>query len=374
MKKKSLLKTLALSFFVPLFLSGCTSEPIKVPMGEKGEIGPQGEQGIQGEKGEDGLSLFTGSSNPSNELGADGDSFINTSSWNYFVKENGSWILKGNIKGETGSSGQPGENGNDGKSAYQIYLEYHPEYDGDENKWLDDLINGNLGNKEVHTVTFDSNGGSEVPSQQVLHGEKAVMPEQPTKTGYKLSDWVDENNDHWVFNGFSITSDITLTAVWAEKYAYSKIKVNEICSKNRKSFIDKYGEDSDWVELYNSSNSVVNLSGCGLSNSEDNPYLLLFDDITIEPESYLVVAVSGRVNKLYNGEYHAPFTLSQKKEGKIVFAAPYGIVDSVTYPALKDDISYGRLGDEYTMLYPSAGKNNEEAYIEKQTLPAPSFS
>jgi len=325
-------------------------------------------QGPQGEPGLNGNSILTGGGEPQEELGVNGDSYIDLYSWNYYLKVNNAWVLKGNIKGEDGSSGE------NGLSAYELYLEHHPEYTKDEQEWLDDLINGRLGNKEMHTVTFDSNGGTPVASQTVLHGEKAVRPETPIKTGYVLSDWVDENNDHWVFNGFSITSDITLTAVWSETYAYSKIKINEICSKNRKSFVDKYGEDSDWIELYNSSSSPVNLNGCGLSNNEKDPYLLTFGDVIIEPDSYMVVAVSGRENSVYNGEYHAPFTLSQKKEGKIVFSAPYGIVDSVTYPALKDDISFGRLSDELTMLKPSAGRHNEEVYVEKQILPAPTFS
>ena len=319
-------------------------------------------QGNSGKDGQDGTSLLTGNSVPLTDQGRDGDSYIDLLTWNYYLKDDGVWALKGNLKGENGLS------------AYELYVSYHPEYKDSEEQWLDDLINGRLGNKEVHTVTFDSDGGSPVDTQTVLHGEKAIRPEAPTRDGYIFSDWVDEYNDHWVFNGFSITSDITLKAVWSEIYPYSKIKINEICSKNRFSFVDKYGEDSDWVELYNSSNTPLNLNGCGLSDDSEKPYLLTFDNVIIEPDSYLVIALSGRTNKLYEEEYHAPFTLSQKKEGKILFSAPYGVVDSITYPALKDDISYGRLGDELSMLKPSAGHNNEEAYIEKQILSAPTFS
>lgn len=319
-------------------------------------------QGNSGKDGQDGTSLLTGNSVPLIDQGRDGDSYIDLLTCNYYLKEDGVWVLKGNLKGENGLS------------AYELYVSYHPEYKDSEEQWLDDLINGRLGNKEVHIVTFDSDGGSPVDAQTVLHGEKAIRPEAPIRDGYIFSDWVDEYNDHWVFNGFSITSDITLKAVWSEIYPYSKIKINEICSKNRFSFVDKYGEDSDWVELYNSSNTPLNLNGCGLSDDSEKPYLLTFDNVIIEPDSYLVIALSGRTNKLYEEEYHAPFTLSQKKEGRILFSAPYGVVDSITYPALKDDISYGRLGDELSMLKPSAGHNNEEAYIEKQILSAPTFS
>ena len=374
---------LAVSLLFALLLGSCSGQSsvgpqgIQGPKGEQGETGPQGpqgEQGIQGETGpqgipgQDGSSLLNGYGIPDNLLGNEGDSYIDLINWDYYTKDENGWALKGNIKGEQGSQGA------EGLSAYQIYKNSHPEYDKTEQEWLDDLINGRLGNKKIHVVTFNSCGGSSVEQQFVLHGEKAQKPEQPIKTKCKFVDWVDENNDHWVFNGFSITEDITLNAVWSEDFDYSKIRVNEICSKNRKSFVDKYGEDSDWIELYNSSNSVVNLEGCGLSNSSDNPYLLTFDDFEIEPESYVVISASGRENNKYNGEYHAPFTLSQKKSGTIIFSAPYGVVDTVDYPALKDDISYGYIGEEYSMLMPSPGQDNEAKYVEKQILPAPVFS
>ena len=330
--------------------------------------GPEGEQGIQGEPGKDGSSILTANGVPEDNLGKDGDSYVDLDNWNYYVKESGVWNLKGNIKGQDGSSGE------NGKSAYEIYCDAHPEYEGDENQWLEDLCNGDLGNKQIHTVTFNSNDGTPVETQFVLHGEKAIKPVSPTKEYYVFSDWVDENNDHWVFNGFSITSDITLNAVWKQEYDYSKIMINEVCSKSRKSFLDKYGEESDWIELYNSGSGDINLKGCGLSKTSDEPYSLLFNDYILEGDSYAVIVASGRKNKLYENEYHAPFTLSNKKEGSLYFSSPFGVSDSIDYPALKDDISFGVLGNELTMLQPSAGRNNEEVYIEKQILPAPTFS
>ncbi|MBO5529452.1 MAG: leucine-rich repeat protein [Bacilli bacterium] len=113
-----------------------------------------------------------------------------------------------------GEKGDKGEKGDDGKSAYEIYCESHPDYQGNEDQWLDDLVNGRLADKETHTVTFDTGDGSEVASQEVEEGQKASKPETPTRTGYIFVDWVDENGDHWVFNGFCITDDIVLTAVW----------------------------------------------------------------------------------------------------------------------------------------------------------------
>ena len=39
------------------------------------------------------------------------------------------------------------------------------------------------------TVTFESNGGTEVPSQTVQYGEKVKKPEDPIREGYHLEGW-----------------------------------------------------------------------------------------------------------------------------------------------------------------------------------------
>ncbi len=39
------------------------------------------------------------------------------------------------------------------------------------------------------TVTFDTNGGTQIPSQQVVRGECATQPDDPEKTGYEFIGW-----------------------------------------------------------------------------------------------------------------------------------------------------------------------------------------
>ena len=155
---------------------------------------------------------------------------------------------------------------------------------------------------------------------------------------------------------------------------YNKILVNELCSKTRSCFLDKYEEESDWIELYNSDSKDISLLGCGLSNKAKNKYLFTFDDYTLKAHEYLVVAASERSVMKYKGEYHLPFSLSQPKGGTIIFSSPTEVISEVTYPILRDDISYGLIDGDYTTLQPSPGHNNETVYIEKQTLEAPTFS
>ena len=77
-----------------------------------------------------------------------------------------------------------------------------------------------------YTVTFDLGYDGLTFTQQVEKYEKAKKPEDPTRNGYTFLDWVDENNDHWVFNAASITEDITLYAVWSDPILYSVAFVN----------------------------------------------------------------------------------------------------------------------------------------------------
>lgn len=153
------------------------------------------------------------------------------------------------------------------------------------------------------------------------------------------------------------------------------IVINEICSKNRYSFIDTYNETSDWVELYNSSSIPEDLTGWGISNKKSNLYMFKFDHCVLNPNEYLIVVASGRTAKVNKGEYHLPFTLSQKNGGSLYLSNKTNIIVSQSnYPGLKDDISYGLLGGEYKMTYPSPGTINEKQYIEKQILKMPTFS
>lgn len=66
-----------------------------------------------------------------------------------------------------------------------------------------------------YTVTFNSNEGSEVPSQKVLKGECATEPEAPTKDGFTFEGWFSDEALTKAYDFDSpVTSDITLYAKW----------------------------------------------------------------------------------------------------------------------------------------------------------------
>ena len=69
---------------------------------------------------------------------------------------------------------------------------------------------------KTYTVTFDSNGGTAVESITVEENKKIPRPENPTREGYTFDGWYSgyNNEEKWMFTGFTVTEDITLTAKW----------------------------------------------------------------------------------------------------------------------------------------------------------------
>ena len=70
---------------------------------------------IKGPKGDDGKDILNGKTDPTSEIGKDGDKYVNTETGDIFVKENGTWKSAGNIKGPKGDKGENGTNGTNGR-------------------------------------------------------------------------------------------------------------------------------------------------------------------------------------------------------------------------------------------------------------------
>ncbi len=67
---------------------------------------------------------------------------------------------------------------------------------------------------ELHTVTFDSAGGTEVPEQHIAHGGVAVKPADPELDGFKFEGWLTADGEEYDFSS-KVTSDVALHALWS---------------------------------------------------------------------------------------------------------------------------------------------------------------
>jgi uncharacterized repeat protein (TIGR02543 family) len=74
----------------------------------------------------------------------------------------------------------------------------------------------------TYIVSFDSKGGTSVPSQTVAFNTAATQPPAPTKAGYSFAGWY---SDAGLVNAFSfatpITANVTLFAKWTLPYTFT---------------------------------------------------------------------------------------------------------------------------------------------------------
>ena len=70
----------------------------------------------------------------------------------------------------------------------------------------------------LHTVSFDTNGGSEVASQQVPYGGLVSKPDDPTRASDTFAGWFADANltQPWNFSTQTVDADMTLYARWNE--------------------------------------------------------------------------------------------------------------------------------------------------------------
>ena len=66
------------------------------------------------------------------------------------------------------------------------------------------------------TITFDSKGGTDVPSHNQMYGELLEVPEPPTREGYRFTGWYTDAAcfDLWDAQADQIETDMTLYAGW----------------------------------------------------------------------------------------------------------------------------------------------------------------
>lgn len=128
--------------------------------------------------------------------------------------------------------------------------------------------------------------------------------------------------------------------------AFAQVKINEYCAANISVATDQFGEYEDWIELYNTSASTLNLSGYYLSDNPNKPLKWRFSTISIPPNGYLVVYCSGR-DTIQNNEPHTNFKLTQTKGTEyIILSNSAGtLVDSIWIRRHQKNHSWGRSGD-----------------------------
>jgi hypothetical protein len=82
--------------------------------------------------------------------------------------------------------------------------------------------------------------------------------------------------------------------VVVNSFVFSQLKINEGCNKNYQSLLDENEDTPDWIELYNSGSTSINLSNYFLSDNIASPQQWQLPNANLAPGEYQTVFCSGK--------------------------------------------------------------------------------
>ncbi len=141
------------------------------------------------------------------------------------------------------------------------------------------------------------------------------------------------------------------------------LRISEIMASNKSAFPDEKGTYPDWLEVENTGDAPVNLSGVGLSDRADR-VLFIFPDIDLPAGGHIVVFCDDINVSQPNQPLHARFKISSLGETITLYDRNSLPLDIIAVPPLNQDVSYARTdtGWEMTERCTPGYPNTEAGY------------
>ncbi|HEY0549067.1 MAG TPA: lamin tail domain-containing protein, partial [Verrucomicrobiae bacterium] len=119
------------------------------------------------------------------------------------------------------------------------------------------------------------------------------------------------------------------------------VRISEFLAENDGGLIDGDGDTTDWIEIQNTTASLVNLGGWRLTDDSTNLTKWTFPPTNLAANGFLIVFASGK-NRATNGaELHASFQLNSDG-GYLALVDSSGIIASeFNYPPQHRNVSFG---------------------------------
>lgn len=188
-----------------------------------------------------------------------------------------------------------------------------------------------LKNKGEMLLLFDTSG-TEI--------QRVSFPALETNHSYAM----DMDTGEWTATdkctpGFPNTDD-GYAVYQQNRRVFSSVRINEVMPGNTITLPDRDGDYSDWVELYNTSVETIDLTGWGLSDTEERPKRWVFPETTIGPGEYLIVFLSGKNRANPGEELHTDFRLNDYEDTLFLSNLHGQIVSEVHISKVKKDMTY----------------------------------
>lgn len=145
----------------------------------------------------------------------------------------------------------------------------------------------------------------------------------------------------------TINANVSYEVYYKPIAPISKLIINEIAPRN-KLYSDEYGENDDWLEIYNNGNDSVDISGLFITDSVEIPLMHRIQNwkrekIKIAPGEYKIIWADKQVKQ---GPLHVNFKLDAGGEEIALFqkvGESVLLIDSATFNLRKNHKSTGRI-------------------------------
>jgi hypothetical protein len=163
------------------------------------------------------------------------------------------------------------------------------------------------------------------------------------------SEWADyyiyaENSQSGMFSPeraehefYSLKADIVVALP-------GEIIINELLTINQNDTVDEAGEHEDWIELYNNTDTPVDLYGLYLTDDFTNPMKFAFpENSTVQPHNFFIIWADE--DSTTSSWLHCNFKLSGNGEEIMLSDIDGNVFDSLSFGPQPADISLGRCPD-----------------------------
>ena len=245
------------------------------------------------------------------------------------------------------------------------------DYCNNKIKQLSEWSYAKLSNAAKVSVIIKSNipqaeltlNGQIIPTNKIVG--YVFLPAQLKATapnGYTFIGWKD-NQDNIISTSSEYSLERSVSSVTAcfkaDNAIERPVRINEVCASNSV-FINESFKKNDWIELYNTTSSSIDVSGMFLSDKLSQPEKYVIPQGTvISAYGHLVIWC----DKEEGNQLHASFKLDNNDENLILLtASDHSWADTLKYKKHTGFQSVGLYPDggntSYVMNRPTIGKSN----------------
>ncbi len=145
--------------------------------------------------------------------------------------------------------------------------------------------------------------------------------------------------------------------------------LNELMASNLYTAADQFGDNDDWIEIYNTTQFDISTSGLYLTDDVNNLNKWAMPNVVIPADGYLIIWADEDGEQ---GNDHANFKLSSTNGETVGMYYGDGTeIDVVTFGDQDVDVSYGRLPNgtgPWTYMAPTFNGNNDFTGVNEQDL------